>query len=135
MTTSLPLSEVSLLGYGLENSVTFKIFNEPQNFRQWFDADHTGEEFVPGKNVDLPATCNFFGARNKQTGEAFALLPLGPFAKSQLAVHAHAATLRLIYPDFTEKNAASTYRVAYYFGKATSEDIQQLYTRLKNENK
>ena len=74
--------------------------------------------------MDLPATSSFIGASHKQTGEAFALLSLSPFAKSQLAVHAHAATIRPIYPDFTEKNQPPPIELAYFFGKATSEDIQ-----------
>jgi hypothetical protein len=57
---------------------------------------------------------------------------LSPLAKSQLAVHAHAATIRLIYPDFSVKNQACTYRAAYFFGKATGEEVQGLYTRLKS---
>jgi hypothetical protein len=118
--------------YVLENSVTFKMFDEPENFRRWFAQGHPPEEFVADKNVDLPAANGFVGALNKQTGEIFALLSLSPLAKSQLAVHAHAATIRLIYPDFSVKNQTCTYRAAYFFGKATGEEVQGLYMRLKS---
>jgi len=116
--------------YALENSVTFKLFNEPQNFRQWFAGDRPPEEFVPDRNVDLPAASHFIGTINKRTGESFAVLSLSPLVKSQLAVHPHAATLRLIYPEFAEKNRRYTFRTAYFFGKADPEEIQLLCTQL-----
>jgi hypothetical protein len=121
--------------YALENSVTFKMFNEPENFRQWFAAGHAAEEFIPERNVDLPATCTFVGTINKQTGETFTVLSLSPLVSTQLVVHPHAATIRLIYPEFAVKNQTYSYRAAYFFGKATREDLQALYSRLKEGNK
>ena len=130
--TLTPAEVAGPQAYVLENSVTFKMFNEPQNFRRWFAEGHAQEEFIPEKNADLPAASGFIGAIHKQTGETFALLSLSPLAKSQLAVHAHAATIRLIYPDFSVKNQPYTYRTAYFFGKATGEEIQELYQRLRS---
>ena len=118
--------------YVLENSVTFKLFNEPENFRRWFAEGHGPEEFVPEKNVDLPGSSDYVGVTHEKTGETFALLSLDRPAKSQLAVHGHAATLRLIYPDFAEKDRTLTYRVAYYFGRATDQEIKDLYGRMKS---
>ncbi len=118
--------------YALENSVTFKISNKPENFRQWFAEGRSLEEFVPESNVDLPASSNFVGVANKQTGETFAIFSLNPLAKSQLAVHPHAATIRMIYPAFEDKNQTYTYRAAYFYGKARLEEIQTLYARLKS---
>ena len=118
--------------YALENSVTFKVLNEPGNFRQWFAQDGVPEEFVPSKKVDLPDTIGFVGAIDKRTGEAFALLSLSLLAKSQIAVQPHAATIRMIYPSFRAKNTLYSYRAAYFFGKASREEIQDLYTRLRN---
>jgi hypothetical protein len=118
--------------YALENSVTFKVFNEPDNFRQWFAQDGVPEEFVPSKKVDLPDTIGFVGAIDKRTGEAFALLSLSLLAKSQIVVQPHAATIRMIYPHFQAKNTLYSYRAAYFFGKASREEIQDLYTRLRN---
>jgi hypothetical protein len=118
--------------YALENSVTFKMFNEPENFRQWFAQDHLSEEFVPGQKVDLPDTAGFVGAIDKRTGETLALLSLSPLAKSQIVAQPHAATIRMIYPHFRAKNMLCSYRAAYFFGKASREEIQDLYTRLKS---
>ena len=118
--------------YVLENSVTFKMFNEPQNFRAWFAENHGAEEFVPEKNVELTPPGGFLGVTDKRSGETFALLPLTPAAKTGMAVHAHAATLRFIYPDFAEKDRTQTYRAAYFFGRAERKDILELYGRLKN---
>jgi len=134
-TSLTPAGVAGPQSYALENSVTFKMFNEPENFRQWFTEGHAPEEFIPERNVDLPAASGFVGAINKQTGETFAVLSLSPLAESQLAVHPHAATIRMIYPQFAEKNPTYTYRAAYFFGKATREEIQALYTRLKSGKK
>lgn len=121
--------------YVLENSVTFKMFNEPENFRQWFAAGHTPEEFIPGESVDIPSSCSIVGTINRHTGETFAVLSLSPLAKTQLAVHQHAATIRLIYPEFAAKNQPYTYRAAYFFGKATRKDVEGLQSRLKEGGK
>jgi hypothetical protein len=137
------LAETSLIpgdvaepqSYALENSVTFKILNEPENFRQWFAEGKAPEEFVPERKVDLPDTSGFVGATDKRTGETFALLSFSPLAKSQIVVQPHAATIRMIYPHFQSKNTRCSYRAAYFFGKATREEIQDLYSRLKNGKK
>jgi len=114
----------------LENSTTFKMYNDAGNFRQWFAAGRGPEDFVPEKNVDLARGSGFLGTLDTRGGATFAMLSLSPLAKSQLAVHGHAATLRFIYPELTEKNRTYTYRAAYFFGKATPQEIQQLYGRL-----
>jgi hypothetical protein len=118
--------------YVLENSLTFKVFDEPENFRRWFAEGRAAEEFSTNKNLDLSAATEFIGATHKQTGETFALMSLTPLAKIQLAAHAHAATIRLIYPDFASPNQLYNYRAAYFFGKANEQDVRDLYGRLKN---
>ena len=127
-----PASVAEPQSYALENSVTFKVFNRPDNFRQWFAEGRALEEFIPEKNVDLPAANRFIGVTNRQTGETFAILSLDPLAKSQLAVHPHAATIHMIYPAFEEKDHRYTYRVAYYYGKATPKEIQNLHASLRS---
>ena len=149
-TSLTPAGVAEPQSYALENSVTFKLFHQPENFRQWFAQGKVPEEFVPAREVDvspdvddddvpetnvhLPAASGFVGAINRQTGETFVVLSLSPLAKSQLAVHLHAATIRMIYPEFAEKNRTYTYHAAYFFGKATREEIQDLYAWLRNGN-
>jgi hypothetical protein len=134
-TSLTPAGVADPQSYILENSVTFKVFNQPENFRQWFAEGHAPEEFVPDRTVNLPSGSSFAGAINKQTGETFAILSLSPLAQTQLAAHPHAATVRMVYPPFTEKNQTYTFRAAYFFGKATNEEIQALYARLKGKKK
>jgi len=86
--------------YVRENSMTFKIFSEPESFRQWFVEGRPSGEFVPDKTVALVVTSGFFGATPKPTGETFAQMSVTAPAKSQLVVHLHASTIRLIYPSF-----------------------------------
>jgi hypothetical protein len=147
-TSLTPAGVAEPQSYVLENSVTFKPFQQGENSRQWFAQGKAPEEFFPAREVDvsadvddedipatnvhLPAASSFAGVIDRQTGETFAVLSLGPLAKSQLVEHLHAATIRMIYPEFAEKNRTHTYRAAYFFGRATREEIQDLYARLKN---
>jgi hypothetical protein len=131
-TAVTPAGVANPQAYVLENSLTFKVFDEPENFRSWFAEGRTPQDVAANKNVDLPAATGFLGATHKQTGETFALMSLSPLAKIQLAAHAHAATIRLIYPDFASPNQLYHYRAAYFFGKAKEQDVQDLYGRLKN---
>jgi hypothetical protein len=147
-TSLTPAGVAEPQAYVLENSVTFRPFHLPENSRQWFAQGRPAEEFAPAREVDvsadvddedipatnvhLPAASGFVGVIDKQTGETFAVLSLTPLAQSQLVVHLHAATIRMIYPEFAEKDRTYTYRLAYFFGKATREEIQDLYARLKN---
>ena len=147
-TSLTPAGVAEPQSYVLENSVTFKPFHQPQNSRQWFAQGKVPEEFgparetdvspdvddedIPETNVRLPAASSFVGVIDRQTGETFAVLSLSSLAKSHMAVHLHAATIRMIYPEFVEKNRTYTYRAAYFFGKATREEIEDLYARLKN---
>jgi hypothetical protein len=131
-TSLMPAGVAEPQSYALENSVTFKVLNKPENFRHWFAEGHALEEFIPENNVNLPVTSSFIGVVNKQTAETFAVLSLSPLATSQLAVHPHAATIRMIYPEFVDKNRTYTYRAAYFYGKASLEEIQTLYARLKS---
>jgi hypothetical protein len=39
--------------------------------------------------------------------------------------------LRALYPAFTAKNQPCNYSVGYYFGKASPEEIEKLFTKLK----
>jgi hypothetical protein len=131
-TAATPAGVAKPQAYVLENSLTFKMFDEPENFRRWFAEGRAPEEVPTNKNLDLPATTGFIGARHKQTGDTFALMALTPLAKIQLAAHAHAATIRLNYPDFASPNQLYHYRAAYFFGKAKEQDVRDLYERLKN---
>jgi hypothetical protein len=147
-TSLTPAGVAEPQSYVLENSVTFRPFQQAENSRQWFAQGRAPEEFAPAREVDVsadvddedipatnvhvPATCGFVGVIDKQSGESFAVLSLSPLPKSQLVVHLHAVTVRMIYPEFAEKNRTYTYRVAYFFGKATRDEIQDLYARLRN---
>ena len=116
--------------YVLENSVSFRSFDNP-NYNQWFAPGHPREDFVPQRKVDLGVRAGYFGTTNKQTGETFALMMLTPAERSQLAVENHSALVRTIYPPFTEKNKTYTYRVGYYFGKDSPEEIEKRFTQLR----
>jgi hypothetical protein len=116
--------------YVLETSVPFKNFNEP-SYNQWFARGRAPEEFVPLKRIDWAGARGFVGTVNKQSGETFALFPLTPPAKMQLAVENHSALIRVTYPEFAEKNTTYRYRVAYYFGKAAPGEVESLLTKLK----
>ena len=132
-TALTPAGVVKPQAYVLENSLTFKAFDEPENFRRWFAEGRAPAEFpADKKNIDLPASTGFIGATHKQTGETFALMSLTSLAKIQLAAHAHAATIRMIYPDFTSPNQPRNFRAAYFFGKATPPEVGDLYGRLKS---
>ncbi len=74
----------------------------------------------------------YWGATNKQSGETFALMILTPAERSQLVVENHSALLRAIYPAFAEKNKTYTYRVGYYFGKESPEEIEKRFAQLKS---
>jgi len=116
--------------YVLETSVPFKSFKEP-NYNQWFAQARAADEFVPLRKVDLAGSSGFVGTVNKKTGETFALMALTPAAKSQLVVETRAALIRVIYPDFAAKNETYKYRAAYYFGKASPEEIDKLFAKMK----
>ncbi|HXX24226.1 MAG TPA: beta-galactosidase [Terriglobia bacterium] len=147
-TSLTPAGVAEPQSYALENSVTFRPFHQGENSRQWFAQGKAPEEFAPAREVDvspdvddedipatnlhLPAASGFVGVTDRLTGETFAVLSFSSLAKSQLAVHLHAATIRMIYPEFVEKNRTHTYRAAYFFGRATREEIQDLYARLRN---
>jgi len=147
-TSLTPAGVAEPQSYALENSVTFRPFRQGENSRQWFAQGRALEEFVPAREVDvsadvddedipainvhLPAASGFVGVIDRQTGETFAVLSLSPLAKSQLIVHLHAATIRMIYPGFADRNRTYTYRAAYFFDKATREEVQDLYARLRD---
>jgi hypothetical protein len=116
--------------YVLENSVPFRSFDNP-NYSQWFAPGHPREEFVPQRRIDVGIRSGTWGTINKQSGETFALMMLTPAERSQLVVENHSALLRTIYPVFAEKNKTYTYRVAYYFGKESPEEIERRFTQLK----
>jgi hypothetical protein len=116
--------------YVLETSVPFRSFEEP-NYNQWFAPGHPKEDFVPQKRVELGVRTGYAGTVNKKTGETFALMLLTPAERSQMVVENHSALLRAIYPTFTAKNQPYNYRVGYYFGKASPEEIEKLFTKLK----
>jgi hypothetical protein len=116
--------------YVLENSVPFRSFDEP-NYAQWFTSGHPKEEFVPQRRLELGVRSGFVGTVNKKTGETFALMVLTPAERSQMAVENHSALLRVIYPAFTTKNEAYSYRVGYYFGKESLEEVEKLFAKLK----
>jgi hypothetical protein len=116
--------------YVLESSVPFRIFDEP-NYSQWFAPGHPNEEFVPQKRVNPGVTAGYIGTLNKKTGERFALLMLTPAERSQLAVEDHSALLRVIYPAFTAKDGSYNYRVGYYFGKGSPEEIEKVLATLR----
>ena len=131
-TSLTPAAVAKPQAYVLESSVTFKMFDEPENYRRWFAEGRALDEFPIKKNVDLPGKAGFIGATHRRTGETFALMSLTPVAKIQLATHEHAATFRLIHPDFSVPNRPYKYEAAYFFGKAEEQDVRDLYSKLKS---
>ncbi|MBZ5565316.1 MAG: beta-galactosidase [Acidobacteriia bacterium] len=118
--------------YVLETSVPFKAFDQP-NYNRWFARGRAPEEFAPGRKIELAGTAGFVGTINKQTGETFALLSLTPAAKTQVVTEGHSALLRVLYPDFARKDEPYTYRAAYFLGKASPEEIENLLRLLKTK--
>ncbi|MFB3921094.1 MAG: alpha-amylase family protein [Terriglobia bacterium] len=116
--------------YVLENSVSFRSFDQA-NYRQWFAPGHPQEDFVPQRKIDLGMRAGYFGTIHKQTGETFALMMLTPAERSQLAIEGHSALVRSIYPAFAEKNRTYTYRVGYYLGKESPDEIEKRFAQLK----
>jgi hypothetical protein len=119
--------------YVLETSVPFRSFEEP-NYNQWFAPGHPKEDFVAEKRVELGVRTGYVATINKKTGETFALMLLTPAERSQMVVENHSALLRALYPAFTAKNQPYNYRVGYYFGKASPEEIEKLFAKLKTGN-
>lgn len=117
--------------YVLENSITFKVPYEAQNFRNWFAPGLGSQEFLPEQTVELPGS-SFLAIEDKHAVETFALIAVSPALKGELVVHAHAATVRLIYPGFKEAGRTSTYQAAYFFGRATHQELEDLQTRLRD---
>jgi hypothetical protein len=130
-----PAGSAGPQSYVLENSVTFRLFSGLANFRQWFAEEQTPKDFVPEKSINLPAASTTLGTINPKTGETFAILLLSTIARNQLVVHGHAATIRTIYPRFAEKNKVYKYRTAYFFGRASRQEIHLLYASLKNTSR
>jgi hypothetical protein len=81
--------------------------------------------------VNPGVAAGYIGTLNKKTGERFALLMLTPAERSQLVVENHSALMRVTYPAFTAKNEAYNYRVGYYFGKGSPEEIEKVLATLR----
>ena len=129
-TTVTPQGIEKPQAYVLESSVPFRSFDEP-NYSQWFAPGHPSEEFVPQKRVNPGLAAGYIGTLNKKTGERFALLMLTPAERSQLVVENHSALMRVTYPTFTAKHEAYNYRVGYYFGKGSPEEIEKVLATLR----
>jgi hypothetical protein len=126
-----PVGVAEPQSYVLENSTTFKVAYKAQNFRNWFSQGHRSKEFVPEQTAELPGS-GFLAIEDKKTGVTFALIAVSPAVKSELVVHSHAATVRLIYPEFKAANQTSTYRAAYFFGRATGQELEDVQKRLQD---
>ncbi len=131
-TTLTPHGVEKPQSYVLETSVPFKVFDQP-NYNRWFARGRAPEEFIPARKIELAGPAGFVGTLNKQTGGTFALLWLTPAARTQMVVERHSALLRVIYPEFARKDAAYTYRAAYFLGEASPEEIESIITALKSK--
>jgi hypothetical protein len=51
--------------------------------------------------------------------------------KVSLVTENHSASLRATYPAFDQANRAFSYRVAYYLGQGSEDEIENVFNRVK----
>jgi hypothetical protein len=117
--------------YVLESSVPYRSFDHP-NHSQWFAPGHPLQDFIPQKKIDLGLRAGFVGTVDKPANQTFALMLLTPVRNAQLVVENHSALIRAIYPAFTEKNQVHSYKVGYYLGTESPENLEKLFARFKD---
>jgi hypothetical protein len=64
-------------------------------------------------------------------GESFALMLLTSPEKVGLNMENNSASQRATYPAFDQANRAFSYRVAYYLGQGSEDEIENVFNRLK----
>ena len=131
-TTIEPFGTAQPQAYVMENAVPFKVFERP-NYQRWFVPGMAPAEFAASKTVDLPGATRFIATVNRNTGEIFAVIPLSRTARWQVASEKHCASLRLIYPDLPKGGAARTYRAAFYLGRASPAELEEIAAALMRD--
>jgi hypothetical protein len=114
----------------LENSVPFRSFDQP-SYSKWFLSGEPLQDFVAESKPLVPSDSRYFATRNSKTGETLAIMPLTAPKTLELITGKNAASFRTIYPDFDRAGGGYSYRIAFYLGMGTPEEIDAQFKRLQ----
>lgn len=106
----------------LENSFPYRSFDQPSH-SQWLTNGQSPVEFQAESKRDIPVEAYRFAVKHRQTGEMLVIMPLTTPKSLELITGKNAAILRTTYPDFERAGAGYSYRVAFYLGSGTTEEI------------